>query len=378
MLTDHDSTDNPIAFAEKLLSLLDQGRFVATYKFAVLLALVDACLASTLPGGEAPREVTAGQLAERVVELYWRHTAPFDTRTGPAAAGAAVDPLVLRQNNGGQAEIVSLIRRFRERAGADPSLPLGRARIDEPEAFASLVRSVEWKLVEMPLPRLQLVGDRLDAFVYEIGWDERVTRAQFESPGFDSRLRLVGRAGDHLVRLAPLIRPLVEGRWALMVARLNPRETDEARLHAFLFGTERSSLEPVRAPLRELQDGRCFYCGSRLGARADVDHFVPWSRFHENAVENLVVACPACNGAKRDFLAAGLHVARWAERARPGSSPAGQLREIAAAARWESAPGRIAGVARATYLRLPDDALLWVAGRDFTAPDHALLAGALR
>ena len=31
----------PIAFAERLLSLLDEGRFTATYKFAVLLALID-------------------------------------------------------------------------------------------------------------------------------------------------------------------------------------------------------------------------------------------------------------------------------------------------------------------------------------------------
>ena len=50
---------------------------------------------------------------------------------------------------------------------------------------------------------------------------------------------------------------------------------------------------------------------------------------------------------------------------------------IAAAARWESAPTRALSVARATYLRLPGDAQLWVAGRDFTAPEHAVLVAAL-
>lgn len=108
-----------------------------------------------------------------------------------------------------------------------------------------------------------------------------------------------------------------------------------------------------------------------------VDHFVPWARFPDNAIENLVVADTGCNSAKSDFLAASEHVARWAERARPGTATAAQLTEIAAAARWESAAERARSVARATYLRLPGDARLWVAGRNFAAPDHGVLVAAL-
>ena len=37
----------------------------------------------------------------------------------------------------------------------------------------------------MPLPRLQLVGNRLDPFVYEIGWNDRVTRSEFEIDGLE-------------------------------------------------------------------------------------------------------------------------------------------------------------------------------------------------
>jgi len=33
-----------IAFAERVIALLDEGAFTATYKFAVLLALLDLCL----------------------------------------------------------------------------------------------------------------------------------------------------------------------------------------------------------------------------------------------------------------------------------------------------------------------------------------------
>ena len=44
-------------------------------------------------------------------------------------------------------------------------------------------------------------------------------------------------AGDQLVRLAPLIRPLVELHWVRMVARLNKEEFKEDHLYRHLFGS---------------------------------------------------------------------------------------------------------------------------------------------
>lgn len=45
---------SPFTFGEKILNLLDQGRFTSTYKYAVLLALVDLCLENPKPDGSAP------------------------------------------------------------------------------------------------------------------------------------------------------------------------------------------------------------------------------------------------------------------------------------------------------------------------------------
>ena len=73
-----------IGFAEKLLELLDEGRYTSTYKFAVLLALMDLCLEGTLASGAAPEMLTTTQLASKVVELYWPHTVPLTLR-GPGA-----------------------------------------------------------------------------------------------------------------------------------------------------------------------------------------------------------------------------------------------------------------------------------------------------
>jgi 5-methylcytosine-specific restriction endonuclease McrA len=363
-----------IGFAEKLLALLDEGKFTATYKYAVLLGLMDLCLENTTQGGMPPETVTTRQLALKVIELYWPHSTPYQGQT------------VLRQNAGrpgSQAEILTAIRNFRDRSAPEGSAPLARARAAAPKAFERLARSVEWKLIEMPLPRLQVVGVEADPFVYTIRWDQRprysdVARYQQEGAGpFDNRISLRPRVGEYLVQVNGLLRPLIHRQWARMVAQLN--RLQEARLEAFLFGAERIATEPVRPALQELQGDRCFYCEAPLRNAAGwdpvVDHFIPWARYADNGLENLVVAHRRCNGAKRDFLAAVDHVRHWCRRA---SLHATELAEIAARARWERDPGKTESVARAIYLRLPDGAKLWLRGGDFLALDRAILAGVFR
>ena len=84
--------------------------------------------------------------------------------------------------------------------------------------------------------------------------------------GFDDRLHLKPDVGSHLVRLAPLVRPAIQMRWANYVARRNPDLVGELQLGGFLFGADRINLDPIRAPLLDLQKGRCFYCGTRIAA----------------------------------------------------------------------------------------------------------------
>jgi 5-methylcytosine-specific restriction endonuclease McrA len=356
-----------IAFGEKLLTLLDFGSFTATYKYAVLLGLTDLCLECSTRSGDVPDFVTTRQLAEKVVQLYWPHTLPF---SGPASAG------VLRQNTSGQAEIVTLIARFRESHLLHAFGPLTGARPEAPEAFERLLGAVEWKLVEMPLPRLQQLGTRYDPFIYSIHWDASIRRAQAAGPDFDNRILFAGQAAEHLVRLAGLLRPLLQRQWAAMVARLNRGLVEDAQLEEFLFGRPRTALARVKRPLRELQENRCFYCDSSLTGVAEVDHFIPWARYPDDAIENLVLADRRCNNAKRDFLASAEHVARWTDRL-ADSRHLADLRGLAATARWDSHPSRTLSVARAMYLRLPADALLWDRGGEFVAADRRALRAAL-
>ncbi len=356
-----------IAFAEKVLAMLGEGRFTTTYKYAVMLGLIDLCLEGVTTNGRAPDSVTTVQLAEKVLRLYWPHTVGFDG-----------DERVLRQSSVGRAEVLTLIVAFRSKQVRDPSASLSRARQVAPAAYANLLREVEWKLVEMPLPRVQQFGALDDPFIYQIGWDPSIRRKEFlDLHGFSNAIRFVGDASDHLVRLAGLLRPLLQRRWAADVARMNGDRIKDAALEDFLFGVDRIALKPVLDELRELQNGRCFYCAGPL-KEPQVDHFIPWARVPLNAIENLVVADKSCNNGKKDHLVAAPHVRSWMARL---ASHASDLEAIAHKASWDQGSAQVLGVARATYLLLPSSARLWLSAKpsaqEFVAADPCDLKLAL-
>lgn len=364
VITSPQREEGAIAFAERLLSLLEQGRFTATYKYALLLGITDVCLERTTASGAVSQEIPMRELARRVIELYWPHTAPF------AHASGRTDPVVLRQNVTGQAEVVSLIARFRERLHLGVLTTITEARTVAPERFDRLIADVEWKLAEMPLPRLQLVGKTETPFLYEIGWDRSVKRRDYETQAHRA-IRLRPGVGEYLVQLAGLLRPLVQRQWAAWIARQRDNRSlvEDAYLDDFLFGVERIPLERVRPGLRELQRGRCFYCSRPVGAPSQVDHFLPWSRIPDNGIDNLVLACTACNNSKRNYLAGAAHVSSWSARSAVGSPSADALAHIAETKIWERHPSRTFSAARAMYFRLPAEVMLWV------RPELSLPAG---
>lgn len=60
-----------------------------------------------------------------------------------------------------------------------------------------------------------------------------------------------------------------------------------------------------RARILAKSYGSCVYCGfdeNFLGAKHEIDHFVPVSRGGTNAHSNLVAACKSCNREKGDML----------------------------------------------------------------------------
>ena len=127
---------------------------------------------------------------------------------------------------------------------------------------------------------------------------------------------LLPGAGDGLLRLGPLIRPLIEVHWTRMVAEINgvaQRRAGPAP-SPVRVRPDPCRPRPLRDGIAALQDGRCFYCHHPPAKTPEADHFIPRIRCGIDAVENLVLADRRCNNDKRDLLPAPAHVTAWARR----------------------------------------------------------------
>jgi hypothetical protein len=314
--------------------------------------------------------VTTRELAEQVLELYWPQCVPWQ-QTG-----------VLRQSNGSneQGEVLRTIIKLRSRIiegrGAHTTLAAKRLA---PAEFERTVRTIEWKLIEMPLPRLQRVGASEDRFLYEIEWKSDITRAAVrayqdgQSEKFDNTIRFQPGVAQGLIALNGLLRPMIQQEWLRLLRQFNGHLDD--RLEAFLFERDRAAVSVVCNPLLDLQQGRCFFCQQRIVNEPHVDHFVPWSRVPNNAVENLVVAHSKCNRDKLDYLAASDHVERWTEHVDRHSRT---LWQVGSQSTLGSAAERSLGIAAAIYLNVPTSTPLWLKGRNFEPANLERLKHVLR
>src|SRR5262245_61444885 len=222
------SPEAQIAFLRRFQRILDEGGFVSTYKYALLHALADLAVTVGDDSG-APLTLTTRQIAERIVELYWRQASPFPL---PGEGGSAV----LVQNTGpGQAEILRHLDDAQRRLG--PSL--ARLRQDDASwpARAGRVGAV---VREVPLWELSTGGAERDDFLYEnVGAGRTITLR----PGVAFCLRAFHGVLTELVR----------GAWLRFVRRYNLVSLDEAAdLTAFLFGSPRASLVRYREALRSV------------------------------------------------------------------------------------------------------------------------------
>lgn len=321
-------------FGERLLAVIDEGRRISTYKLAVVLALIDVCAEHPGPDGKAPVELDTLVVSRRVAQLYWPQVRGYQ-RNG--------EMIVLKQITASGSAILAAVATLARQTSARTSFV--QAERQDPAAVAAMVKRVDEVVRTDPLPRLQRVNGADDAFLYDLGSDRR--------------LRFKPEAGDSLVRLAPLIRPLVELHWVREVAHWNHIAQDERALHQHLFGVQRTGFPgKLRTELSRMQRGGCFYCGEPLSDVPPIDHFIPWSRYPNDAIENLVLCHRGCNGLKSDRIAASRHLADWCRRLVDQHDA---LRAAADFAGWELAPRRSCGLVRSTYAHLPPGVPLWKA-----------------
>lgn len=296
------SAEAQLVFLAKLQRLFAEGDFTATYKFALLIALAE--LAVELgPDDSEPLLLKNEWIASRFVEMYWQHATPY------AAKGAS--PMVLVQNLGAQAAVLSAIVAFRK---SNPGVTLRRAAGSP--GYRRMLRKVSETVAAQPIKYLQNLGGATDRFIYQ-----RVHGGVMLLPGVAFCLR----------RFQPLIQQQARNGWVRHISsnrRNAPALGNSEGLESFLFQTSRQSLAEIAAGLQDLANGRCFYC-QRSVAKPDIDHFIPFTLYPRDSAHNFVVAHPACNNSKSDTLAAKDHLSHWVEHVRANASDLDQIGEAA-------------------------------------------------
>lgn len=290
MLVSAPTAEQQIKFLTNLQRLLAEGQFVATYKYALLLALADIAIETGNDSGER-LTVSTKRIAEKFILYYWRQVVPYVPKADPTAGQ------VLRQNTGRQAAIIRRILEARQQFGGSVVI----AQRDK-SAWKTLVRDVDDVVRKMPLWKLQTVGRSSFDFLYE-------------NRGKGNTIELRCGVAYCMRQFYGLIGDLVRGAWVRYVRQHNLSALGTTTdLSEFLFGSERSDLSTVREILEEVQSGICFYCGKEMRKTGHVDQFVPWSRYPVDLGHNFVVAHPSCNSAKADHLAAADYLAGWTDR----------------------------------------------------------------
>jgi 5-methylcytosine-specific restriction endonuclease McrA len=339
------SAASEVQFLRKIQRLLDEGDFVATYKFALLQALADLSVEGA-DDDQSTLKIPLDRIAEKFIEYYWPQAVPFRPTGGSVG--------ILQQSTGQQASILNELLQLRDASGGKLQLARQDSRL-----WQKTVRRVATTIREMPLWKLQAIAGKPEEFLYR--------QADFK----DRSITLLPGVASHFRSFHGLVLRLVRGRWLERVRTMKsnlPIIGAEADLEGFLFGTGRKSLDSFRDVLREVDGLNCFYCDRRMAGLPEVDHFISWSRYPIDLGHNFVLAHPKCNNGKRDFLADLRHLQRWSYR-NQSAGPAlahgfdtvglpHDLDRSFAIARWAYAQGEVTG------------AHTWLVGDEFLKLDE--------
>jgi len=326
---------------QRILAILGSGRRSATYKPALVLALVELSV-ERAPADGGSLVLPLRDVADRVLELYWPAARPY-----PGVDG------VLRQATMPNSRISSAIAELRAAVGPE-QWSLGQVRLGHPDAVTVAVGRIAKALAMQPVPRLQRPGEASGRADYSrFLFDDSRYRTEQGALDQDPVIELLPGIAGAMARNAALIRLAAQAAWVEELISINRLKPEEHALREFMFGADRRALGRVADGLADLQSGRCFYCGGGLTASFEVDHVVPWSLNPNDDLFNLVAADRHCNSGKRDRLLVGESVAGWASRSRAPLADLGRERM------WPFEPGRTAAVARAAYLSVADGIPAW-------------------
>ncbi|AZZ80231.1 HNH endonuclease [Gordonia alkanivorans] len=191
---------DPLALGQQLVAIIEGGRRTATYKLAVLMALLDLAVESVPDNPDAAVDVDLDDLTSRVIELYWRQMRPLDGH-------------LLRQSADGRGVIFDAVSDLRAKATTHRTQGLDLVVAYESERYRATHAVVKRTLVRYPLKLLQNLtsGGEQERFLYDDSWMGTDSQGRVADHG--NKLTLFPGVCVTLARLAPLLKPAFQLAW---------------------------------------------------------------------------------------------------------------------------------------------------------------------
>jgi SAM-dependent methyltransferase len=284
---------------DRIESILNADRKVATYKLALLRALCDIALTAYSSvkweaGGRVG--IALDDIAERWIRYYWPliESPVFLPQINGESKGAK--PIAFRTALDG------LITYYRRLGGLPVFLrgAVNGSLEPVPRALKSAaLKKIASTIVNGPV---RFAGGALGK--REFSFDSS-TRMMLIDANLWRELSLMG----HWIRDAVIL------RWGEMTSRLSGDEVRVGRVLDLLLKMN----DPLRADqnVRDIyaaqQDLECVWTGRSLGPGFDVDHAIPFALWQDSSLWNLFPASRSVNNAKRDKLPTRAVVSRREE-----------------------------------------------------------------
>jgi len=295
MTPDIPAFDFQIKFIKYIQWLLESGSYTSTYKFALLMSLVNVAIESGVHGNET-LFISYEHLAEHYIKLYWKQSLPYTHNHSSNEETA----FILSQNTGRQAAVINKIVELQTKQAN-----INKAKVLHTQEWQILKKSVAQTIRKYPAKFLQTPESIERTFLYH--YDDKNSKGVLLNQGI----------AYCLAHFSHIIFKLCQQYWTDFV-RSNKHNhvvfDQDTDLRHFLFGQSRQALSSLLPMLIDIQDCQCFYCGKPLNKNMEVDHFIPWSKYPNDTAHNFVLADRRCNNAKRDYLADIPFYERWLHR----------------------------------------------------------------
>ena len=292
-----------------------------TNKLGLILALLDLAPERV----DDNRPIAKEELTERYLDIHWEHARPYED------IELRQSSVKKRRNNGSyatDATVMQEIRLLREELEGQGHGDLANKILDVvksqvgglvwwDQAWSSAVVSTTKNLWKNPIDKLQHLPGEPKPFLYEVLGQE---------------VSLIPGVAKSLTKFAGVLRPLVEFKFAEIVAKINRDKLNniaEYQIHEHLFGGDRAMpSESMRHDLIDMQDNRCIYSNALLDTGSkSLDHVMPWSRTKLSQIENFVITTRSVNSSKNDTLLGPELVGKWLEYLDSCSSQMSQIAE---------------------------------------------------